>query len=199
MDEQTINTYNALAKDYDDETVEFWDLFPKEVFDKFISFTGKGRVLDIGSGPGRDAVFLRDRGAEVVCLDASETMIAMTSEKGFESVRADFMHLPFSDESFDGVWAYTALLHISKADVHAPLEEARRVLKKGGIFDFGMIEGEGEIYRESSGVKSPRLFSLYTKHEMETLLHDHGFEVLHYGEFKPRSKNYLNFISKKHD
>jgi len=60
-----------------------------------------------------------------------------------------------------------------------------------------MIEGETEGYRESSGVNMPRLFSFYTKEELELLLNKHGFEIIYFETFKPGSKNYLNFIAKK--
>ena len=113
MDKKTINTYNRLAKEYDQETTDFWDKFPQDFFYEFIKLV-QGRVLDVGSGPGRDGLILQNEGLDVVCLDASEAMIKMSSEKGLESVLGDFNNLPFAGEFFDGVWAYTSLLHVPK-------------------------------------------------------------------------------------
>src|ERR1039458_8591457 len=79
MDEQTINTYNELAKEYDRETTDFWDRFPRTIFDKFIEFT-KGKILDVGSGPGRDGLILQKAGLDVICLDASEAMVKISTE-----------------------------------------------------------------------------------------------------------------------
>ena len=53
MDQQTINTYNKLAKEYDLETTDFWDKFPQAIFDKFTE-PAKGKILNVGSGPGGD-------------------------------------------------------------------------------------------------------------------------------------------------
>lgn len=196
MDQQTINTYNQLAREYDEETADFWDRFPRTIFDKFIGLS-KGKVLDVGSGPGRDGLILQKAGLNVICLDASEAMVKISTERGLHSVIGDFNNLSFEDESFDGVWAYTSLLHVPKSQIDRSLSEIRRVMKPHGIFGLGLIEGESELYRESSGVGKPRWFSFYKKEEVEKLLSEHSFEVLYFEEFKPNSKKYLNFISRK--
>jgi ubiquinone/menaquinone biosynthesis C-methylase UbiE len=196
MDEKTIRTYNQMAKEYDAETIDFWQRFPRTFFDAFAQRV-RGRVLDVGSGPGRDGVLLKEKGLEVTCLDASEVMVKLCGEKGLQAVLGDFAALPFEDNSFSGVWAYTSLLHVSKADVSKAFHEIRRVIKDEGILGLGLIEGEAEEYRESTGVHMPRWFSFYTKEETEHLLEDHGFKVLYFEEFKPGSKNYLNFIAQK--
>lgn len=197
MDQKTVNTYNQLAKEYDEETADFWDRFPRTIIDKFMEFTN-GRVLDIGSGPGRDGLILKKAGLDIVCLDASEEMVRLSSRKGLESVLGDFNELPFGDNSFDGVWSYTTLLHVPKLEVLKSFQEINRVLKPNGTFGLGLIEGDEELYRESSGVGKPRWFSFYKKEEVEGLLKTYGFNVVYFEEFMPKSKKYLNFISIKH-
>jgi len=196
IDLVTIETYNQLAKEYDDETIDFWERFPGEFVDEF-SKRISGKVLNVGSGPGRDAVLLRDRGVDVTCLDASKVMISMTQLQGFTSVLGDFESMPFTDGEFDGVWAYTSLLHVPKAEIDVPMKEIRKVLKVGGVFALGMIEGGFDGYRASSGIDLQRWFSFYTKTEIEMLLEKYGFEVVHFETFKPKTKNYLNFIAVK--
>lgn len=196
MDEKTIQTYNQMAKEYDDETIDFWERFPRTFFDKFAELV-QGKVLDVGSGPGRDGLLLKEKGLEVFCLDASEAMIELCKERGLESVLGDFTSMPFEDNSFDGAWAYTSLLHIPKSEVSKAFSEIKRVLKGSGILGLGLIEGETEEYRESSGVNMPRWFSFYTKDEVQKLLGDSGFKIVYFEQFKPRSKNYLNFIAQK--
>ncbi len=196
MDTQTIKTYDKMAKEYDDETADFWQRFPRTFFDKFIFLT-KDSVLDVGSGPGRDGLIIKEKGLDVVCLDASAEMVKLSAEKGLKSVVGDFNNLPFEDQTFGGVWAYTSLLHIPKSDIGKPLAEIRRVLKKEGILGLGMIEGKTEGYRQSAGVNLPRYFAFYEKAEIEKLLTKHGFKVVYFEQFKPGSKNYLNFIAQK--
>lgn len=196
MDKVTIDTYNRTAAEYDAETTSFWDVFPRAIIDTFADMT-YGRVLDVGSGPGRDGVILQEKGLDVVCLDASEAMVALSSSRGLDSVIGDFCALPFPDAIFGGVWAYTALLHVPKREIGTALSEINRVLAKGGVFGLGLIEGDDELYRESSGISLPRWFSYYRKDEVEDLLRIHGFAQVYFEQFKPASKNYLNFIAKK--
>ena len=197
MDQKTIDTYNKMAKEYDDETIDFWEKFPRTFFDKFTDCVKDKKVLDIGSGPCRDGLILKEKGVEVVCLDASEVMVQISREKGFESVIGDLLNLPFPNESFSGAWAYTSLLHVSRKDIDKAFIEINRILPRNGVLGLGMIEGENEKYGESSGVNMLRLFSFYTKEEIENLLKKHGFEIIYFESFKPRSSNYLNFIARK--
>src|SRR3989344_1183674 len=199
MDAKTIQTYNQLAKEYDEETAPFWDLFPRTLIDTFTKLT-KRKVLDVGSGPGRDALILKQGGLDIVCLDASETMVNLCKEKGLESILGDFNKIPFEDETFDGACAYTSLLHVPKQTIGISLQEIRRVLKPGAVLGLGMIEGDTEGYKNTLKEiqeNAPRWFSYYKKEELEKLLGEHGFEILYFETLKPRTKNYFFFIAKK--
>ncbi|NCN07590.1 methyltransferase domain-containing protein [Candidatus Falkowbacteria bacterium] len=196
MDLKTIQTYNQKAQDYDQETIDFWQLFPKPFISQFKKLA-VGNVLDIGSGPGRDGLILKQEGLEVTCLEASEAMVEICQARGLNSVLGDFNNLPFADQTFGGVWSYTSLLHIPKSEVSQVLSEIKRVLKTDGVFGLGLIEGDTEGYRDSFDSDMTRWFSFYTKSEVEELLRFAGFEIIYFEEFKPRSKNYLNFIAKK--
>jgi ubiquinone/menaquinone biosynthesis C-methylase UbiE len=133
MDSKTIDTYNKLAKEYDDDTVAFWDAFPRTFLDQFIHHVN-GKVLNIGSGPGRDGLLLKNAGLDITCLDASQSMIDLSVSRGLDSMLGDFLDLPFQDGSFDSVWAYTSLLHCSKKDFKKAVAEVKRVLPDGGFF-----------------------------------------------------------------
>ena len=198
MDKKTIDTYNKMSKEYDEETVDFWKRFPDTIITKFCErISGDKKVLDIGSGPGRDGLLLKERGLDVICLDASSEMVKLCENKGLESVEGDFLDLPFEDNTFDGVWAYTSLLHVQKKEMNKALSEIRRVLKKDGVFGLGLIEGDKELYRESSGVGELRWFALYLREEIEKLLEDQGFVFEYFEDFTPKSKKYLNYILRK--
>ncbi len=196
MDQKTIDVYNKMSSDYDEETVNFWELFPRTFINKFTELSGE-KIINVGSGPGRDGLLLQQAGKKVICLDASDAMVVFSSKRGLESVLGDFSDLPFENELFDGAWSYTSLLHTPKESVDAPLAEISRVLKPAGIFALGLIEGDNEGYKESSGINMLRWFSYYQKDEVVNLCEKHGFELVHFEIFKPRSKNHLNFIFRK--
>lgn len=195
MDKITINTYDQMAEEYDMETTDFWQKFPRTFLNKFTE--NNSLVLNIGSGPGRDGLLLKEAGLNIVCLDASKTMVELSLEKGLNSIIGDFMNLPFSNQSFSGVWAYTSLLHVPKKDIGLALDEIKRVLQPNGTLGLGMIEGKNETYRESYNTNLTRWFSFYSKEEIEKILIENDFEIVYFEIFKPGSRNYLNFIAKK--
>ena len=196
MDERTVRAYDKLAKEYDEETADFWDKFPQDFLREFAKLA-RGRVLNVGSGPGRDGLLLKELGLEVVCLDASRAMVKMCEARGLKAVQGDMNELSFEAGSFDGVWAYTSLLHAKKSEVGKAMNEISRVLKDGGVLGLGLIEGEAEGYRQSSGMEMSRWFSFYTGPEAAGLLSRNGFEILAEDHFQPGSKKYLNFIARK--
>lgn len=199
MDQKTVNTYNQLAKDYDQKTSDFWAKIPKTFFDKFLNLT-KGKVLDVGSGPGRDGLLFKQNGLDVVCLDASQEMIKLCSQKGLNAIKGDFKKLPFENNSFDGVWAYTSLLHSKKEEIDQSLKEIKRVLKKDGIFGLGMMEGDSQGYRQDfkgdSSLNQLRWFSYFSKEELEKILTNNGFKIIYFESFQPSSRTYLNFLAR---
>lgn len=89
------------------------------------------RVLEVGCGSG---VFLRaaaDRGARVVGLDASETLIELARARVPEAelVVGDMQFLPYGDGVFDLVAGFNSFFFA--ADMVAALSEAARVAKPG--------------------------------------------------------------------
>lgn len=198
MDQRTVETYDAKAGEYDDKTAVFWDLFPRTFLDAFVAASGR-EILDVGCGPGRDGLLLQEAGKNVTGLDASGSMVHLAQKRGLRAIAGDFDTLPFPDAHFDGVWSYTTLLHVPKAEVGRPLVEIRRVLKPDGVFALGLIEGDGEGYRERDNIGEgfERWFSYYQKDEVESLLSGIGFEPVYFETFKPGKRMYLNFIFRR--
>jgi len=196
----TIATYDKYAQVYDEEVIEFWEHFPAAFIDEFIAKLpepGK-RILNLGSGSGRDALLLRDHGLGVVCVDASEAMIAITKRLGFESYRQTFADLRFPAQSFDGVWAYTSLIHVPKTEVVQAVKTIHALLKPGGAFAVGAIEGEtaGMIERKTMP-QAARYFKYYAREELKQLVEGQGFAFAHEHDYQPHTKVYLNQLYTK--
>lgn len=196
MDAQTVAAYNAYAEKYNEETKDFWERFPRTFLDAFMK-EHPTNVLDIGSGPGRDALLLKERGIAVTCLDASPRMVERTQRLGFASVEGDCLALPFPNNTFNGVWAYTSLLHIPKKDLPQALGEIYRVLKPHGTLGLGLIEGNEEIYRTTEKVPEPRLFAFYTQEELRQALKEAHFSPIFEEIMQPNRKRYLHTLAKK--
>jgi len=152
-------------------------------------------ILDLGSGPGRDAAFFRMNGYAPVCIDLSPAMARLCREKNLDALVMDFEHLAFQPGSFNGVWAYTSLLHLPKKSIQPALESIRRVLRPEGAFYIGMGEGEFEGFREDDRFPGHRRFlSLYRDQELRPILERH-FTVIHASQTAiDEKKVYLNYL-----
>jgi SAM-dependent methyltransferase len=197
MDAQTIYAYDKCASEYADETQDFWKGELSSFLNLFADAVGVGHILNVGSGPGFEGLILQNAGLTVTCLDASATMVSLCREKGLSSVQGDFMSLPFTKTSFDGVWAYTSLLHIERSLMPAALQELGRVMRPGSYLGLGMIEGGGSEYRPSLGKGYERLFTYYRKDELEGLLTTSGFEVVSTGSFTPKKRTFLDVLARR--
>lgn len=93
-------------------------------------------LLDVGCGTGFLIDLLtRQRKARYVGLDLSEGMLRMAEQKqiaGAEFVNGSADKLPFADESFGIVTCSQSFHHYPYPE--KAMQEARRVLKKGGLY-----------------------------------------------------------------
>ncbi len=192
MDQATIQTYNKYAKAYDDEVTTFWNNFPKTTINEFCKRLGGKRILDLGSGSGRDALILKNEGLDVICCDGSIEMVKITQQLGFKTIESDFNNLMLDDSSFDGVWSYTSLLHIKKEEVKEVLKKVYKSIKPGGVFLIGLIEGvfEGEVERENMPGEK-RFFRYYKENEIREMVEKEGFKFEFQERYSPHSKTYL--------
>ena len=101
-------------------------------------------VLELACGTGILTRVLRDRlpkTIRLVATDLNEPMIAnaatkFTQNDGIEWKQADASSLPFDDESFDAVVCQFGMMFVP--DKARAAREARRVLKRGGVFLFSV-------------------------------------------------------------
>jgi ubiquinone/menaquinone biosynthesis C-methylase UbiE len=134
-------------------------------------------VADIGCGPGRDTVLLRDAGLRVVALDLSEGMLRAGDPRG--KVQADMRALPLRDGSLDGIWCQAALLHIPSRYAGSVLAGFARVLRPGGYLHLTVAAGESEGWEVAENYESVqrRWFTYYTRPGITSLLAAAGFAV----------------------
>jgi SAM-dependent methyltransferase len=96
------------------------------------------KVLDLGCGSGENSFLLSRRGADVIGLDLSESLIALAKQRvhlnggtaePLQFLSASAHHLPLPDNSVDVVFGVAILHHL---DLDQTAAEVYRVLKPGG-------------------------------------------------------------------
>jgi 2-polyprenyl-3-methyl-5-hydroxy-6-metoxy-1,4-benzoquinol methylase len=102
-----------------------------------------GSVLEIGSGPGRDADFIESLGAKVRRTDAAQAFLDLMAERGkpaeLLNVVTDALGGPY-----DAVLAMGVLIHVEREQIAPVLRKIHAALKPGGALLVAMREGEGE-------------------------------------------------------
>ncbi len=153
------------------------------------------RLLDIGTGHGRDLVrFSREPDVVPVGIENASGFIDLLKRLEKEHrvppgsvVAADMRDLSmFGDATFECVRNHATLHHLPVvspmvgADV--AVREARRVLVPGGIFEVFVKAGEGvEAIDTQEGI-GQRFFQLFTPELLRSLLGRHRFVVEHFEE-----------------
>ena len=71
-------------------------------------------LLDVATGPGVVGLSARRRGAEVVAVDQSESMVTLACAAGLDARRASADRLPFETGAFDAVVAGFLINHLPR-------------------------------------------------------------------------------------
>jgi SAM-dependent methyltransferase len=161
-DPQTLSIYAQEAAKYAvRDRKERADGF----LDPFIAMMPPGAVvLDLGCGAGWAGAVMQERGLDVYALDASPEMAALAQQRLRRPVRVASFESVDEVDTYDGIWASGALLHVPKAEMPALLARLARSLKPGGLLLATFKAGEGEA-RDKLG----RFYSYYTLAELERL------------------------------
>ncbi|GAA3412680.1 class I SAM-dependent methyltransferase [Paenibacillus hodogayensis] len=158
-----IAAYNHHAEERNHMHIADWKVRERGQFLDMLKKRKAATLLEIGSGPGRDATFFQQAGLDVTCTDQSPEMVRLCREKGLKAEVRPFQSLGFPNGTFDAVFGLNCLLHVPKAELRGVLEEIRRVLKPGGLFYMGVYGGpDTEGVWEQDTYEPKRFFAMYT-------------------------------------
>ncbi len=100
-------------------------------------------VLEVGSGPGRDADFLESLGAVVRRTDATRAFLELQAARGKHGELLNLLTDPLGGP-YDAVLALCVLIHIERDHTDAVLRKVARALRPGGAFLVSARDGAGE-------------------------------------------------------
>lgn len=103
----------------------------------------KSKILEIGAGPGRDALYFQEQGVDVTATEPSVSLAriaATTTGRPVAVVKAqDITYM----KQFDGIWATASLIHVPPEQLHEVFLKLKRALKVGGVLHASFLTGVG--------------------------------------------------------
>ena len=123
--------YEINAKRYAEQT---FSADMSEQYKRFFPLLREqARILDVGSGSGRDACYFQKKGYQVTALEPSKNL-CREIRKVFsgEIVCSDIQNYR-PDQRFDGIWACASFLHLQEREVLRFFEKINLYLNDNGI------------------------------------------------------------------
>lgn len=144
---RTLATYEAYARNYALLTGRQPDPDRRYWLERLCREIGTGaRLLEIGSGTGRDADYLERLGVQVRRSDAAQAFLDIQAERGSA---ADLLNVvtddiaPPGDPGYDAIVALGVLIHVDRPALPGVLGKVRAALRpQRGLFLVSMREGE---------------------------------------------------------
>jgi SAM-dependent methyltransferase len=163
MVNETVRAYDLDAAAYVAAGAQLPDSVRADI-EQFVERLGAGaRVLEIGSGGGRDALLMEELGLAVRRTDITPAFVALLREQGHEADLLD----PLVDDvatpagAYDGVWANASLLHVDRADLPTVLTRLAAVTRPRGLLRASFKEGDGDGWSTHGSIANPRHFTYW--------------------------------------
>jgi SAM-dependent methyltransferase len=191
-----VPSYDAIAAEYAEAYFDELDgkPFDREWLDRFAaSVKGRGRVCDLGCGPGQIARYLAARGADAFGIDAAPSMVATARRLNptLDFHQGDFFRLDLADGALAGIAAFYSLIHCARGDLGRAVIELRRVLQPRGRLLMAVHAGTGEVSRdELFGKRVAFVATLFTEDEVRGALEGAGLMIDELTERPPYAQEY---------
>jgi len=167
---ETISSYEDLLDMLDSllrEPTQFWDdfysnrekgvpFFTNKPDENLVNYFEKkllnpGKVLELGCGPGRNAIYFAEKGCLVDAVDLSQESIQWATERAKEkNVNINFIYnnifdLQIEEGTYDIVYDSGCFHHIAPHRRMSYIDLVKKALKPGGYFAITCFVQGGEL------------------------------------------------------
>ena len=178
-----VPSYDAIAEEYAQQYFDELDgkPFDRDILDRFAATVkGRGRVCDLGCGPGQIARYLATRGVDAFGVDASAAMVATARRLNpkLDFHQGSFFALDLADGALAGIAAFYSLIHCAREELGRAVAELSRVLAPGGRLLMAVHAGTGEVTRdEAYGKRTAFVATLFSEAEVRGALESAGLRL----------------------
>ncbi len=217
MSNYLTETKNFHNQQYKKLKYSFQREFPNEDVIRFEKkfLKKKSKILDVGCGTGRNAIFLTEKNHIVHCMDFSKESIILLKKK-FKKKKINMRNKIFLDfipsmdkvsENYDAIVDCFTSYSLTKSDFIYYISNVSKKIKKKGLFHLQILSKSSDLFKKpfpakivfSNSIKrilrktSPfygdkYLFSFYSKNEIKEILSKHFKKV----NIEVNSRTYRN-------
>ena len=189
-----VKSYEKYAHERASHSPDTFKVRERSEFLKFSQDEGRETLLEIGCGPGADALFFQNQGLRVLAVDNAPTMVQLTAEKGVPARVLDCYNLDEIHERFDAVYTMNCLLHIPKRDFDQVLDLISGRLNENGIMYIGIWGDQNfEGIWEKDRYEPKRFFSFWKTEALLEVL-QRSFKLEYYRRLEPHEGRIFNSI-----
>jgi len=201
MQEKILDAQKQEWQDAFSDTPEMFGSEPSDPALKALAFfkrEGVTKLLELGSGQGRDTLYFAQNGFKVYALDYSTQGLEAISKKahelGLSSMIVTKVHdvrnpLPFADATFDACYSHMLFcMALTNGQLQFLSEEIWRVLKPGGVSVY-TVRHTGDIHYKTGTHRGEDMYEVggfivhfFSREKAELLAK--GYEIISIDEFE---------------
>lgn len=185
--QETVDLYLRSTPTEVDKHLESW------LTGMVTGLPADAHIFEIGSGGGRDALYLQSLGYTVQCSDAIPGFVEALQKVGLNAVLFNALTDEYPAGLFDLVFADAVLLHFTVKEFRYVIRKVYGTLNKDGRFAFTMKVGEGNEWSNAK-LNAPRFFQYWRSGSLKTILDEAGFQV---DELDESSPGWLHVVTSK--
>lgn len=156
------NYYENNAERYAAET---FSADMSEQYQRFLPLLTDGaKILDVGSGSGRDACYFQKQGYQVTALEPSKNLCKEIKKVFSGEIVCSNIQNYQPMERYDGIWACASLIHLQEEEILHFFETIHLFLKDGGII---YVSGKNGILTKTA--EDGRYFGEFTEQLVEKI------------------------------
>ncbi|MFZ0511806.1 MAG: class I SAM-dependent methyltransferase [Candidatus Nitrosopolaris sp.] len=164
-------------------------------YNEYMKKNNVKKMLELGCGQGRDALFFASKGIEVSALDYSKVaidgLIKLAKEKNllsniYPSVYDVKSMIPFKEGAFDTVFSHMFFsMRFTWEDLKFMFQEIRGVVKSNAFNFFSVRNHNDKSYGNGKKVDNDDVYEVngfqirfFEEQQVRSLVKDSGFEIL---------------------
>ena len=157
------NYYESNAEHYAAET---FSADMSKQYQRFLPLLKNGvKILDVGSGSGRDACYFQKQGYQVTALEPSKNLCREIRKVFSGEIVCSNIQNYRPTERYDGIWACASLIHLQEEEILCFFKKIDMYLN-----DNGIVYASGKSGISTGEVEDGRFFLEFTEQLVEKIL-----------------------------